>query len=380
MTPVRILHAHSTFSLGGKEARAARLMNAFGAAARHTVLSAVPGEIDARAALAPGIAAEFPSDAPALAGAPGPLRLRRLARYMRGFDLVLTYNWGAMDAVMARRLFGGPPLVHHEDGFNQDEAAGLSPRRNFYRRIALKGARRLIVPSKRLEAIAREAWRQPAERVARIPNGIAVADYAAEPAPDAIPGLAKAPGEIVVGTVAGLRAVKNLPRLVRAFAAMGVADARLVIVGSGPESERIAAEARRLGVAARVHLPGFLPDPARWIGLFDVFALSSDSEQFPISLVEAMAAGLPVVATDVGDIPDMVSPDNLPLLVHREDEAAFAAALGTLAERSDLRRALGRANRARAAAAFDEARMIARYAALYDEAIGRPGTFRPSPN
>src|SRR5690606_5785547 len=101
---VRILHCHSTFSPGGKEARAVRLMNAFGAAATHTILSAMPGRLEARAAIAPGIAAEFPGDAPPLAGRPGPGRLRALARYMRGFDLVLTYNWGAFDAVMARRL------------------------------------------------------------------------------------------------------------------------------------------------------------------------------------------------------------------------------------------------------------------------------------
>ena len=75
-----------------------------------------------------------------------------------------------------------------------------------------------------------------------------------------------------------------------------------MIVGEGPESERIAAEARARGVAARLLMPGFLADPARWIGHFDIFALSSDSEQFPISLVEAMAAGLPAVATAVGDV------------------------------------------------------------------------------
>src|SRR3546814_13453089 len=70
----------------------------------------------------------------------------------------------------------------------------------------------------------------------------------------------------------------------------------------------------------RSHLPGFLPDPAHYIGLFDIFALSSDSEQFPISLVEAMAADLPIVATAVGDIPVMVSTDNRPLIVERDDE------------------------------------------------------------
>ena len=370
---VEILHVHSTFALGGKEARAARLMNAFGASARHTVWAAT-GETSARAALASGIGAAFPEDAPPLTGSPTPLRLRRIAAAMRGFDLVLTYNWGAFDAVMARRLFGRglPPLVHHEDGFNADEAEALKPLRSSYRRLGLPAAAKLVVPSERLEAIARSVWRQPEGRVVRIPNGIPVRDYAAAPAP--IPGVEKRPDEVLVGTVAGLRPVKNLPRLVRAFAAM-TSPARLVVVGTGPESERIVAEARRLGVADRVHLPGFLPDPARWIGSLDVFALSSDSEQFPIALLEAMAAGLPAVATSVGDVSHMIAPDNAPLVVAPEDEAAFAAALDTLAQRPDLRRAIGRANREKAALCYDEAEMIARYARLYGEAIGRPDAF-----
>lgn len=372
--PVDILHVHSTFALGGKEARAVQLMNAFGTAARHTIIAAT-GETSARAALAPGIEAHFPA-APPLTGWPTPWRLAAIARAMRGFDLVLTYNWGAFDAVMARRLFGGsmrlPPLVHHEDGFNADEAEALKPRRNLYRRRGLAAAERLVVPSRRLETIARTVWRQPEARIVRIPNGIAVSGYSG--APDPIPGVERREGEVLVGTVAGLRPVKNLPRLVRAFAAM-TSPARLVIVGTGPESERIVDEARRLGVADRVHLPGFLPDPARWIGGFDIFALSSDSEQFPISLLEAMAAGLPAVATAVGDVAQMVSPDNAPLIVSPDDEAAFAAGLETLAARPDLRRAIGRANRQLAESRYDEKEMIARYARLYGEAIGRPDAF-----
>jgi glycosyltransferase involved in cell wall biosynthesis len=372
MSPVRILHAHSTFGRGGKEARAVQLMNAFGEAAAHAVISASPGELGAREALDPGIDADFPEDAPPLSGRPGLARLFRLSRYMRRFDLVLTYNWGAFDAVMARHLFGGPPLVHHEDGFNEDEAGELKTRRNLYRRLGLSAAHRLVVPSVRLETIARKAWAQPAGRVVRIANGIDTRRFAAPPC-DPIPGLGDHPGELVIGTVAGLRAVKNLPRLVRAFAAMTMKEARLVIVGAGPESERIAAEAGRLGVGDRLVMPGFLAGPARWIGRFDIFALSSDSEQFPISLVEAMAAGLPAVATAVGDVAQMVADDNKPLIVDAEDEAAFAAALDSLAERPDLRRAIGRANREKASAEFDEAGMIARYARLYEEAISRPG-------
>ena len=377
--PVRILHCHSTFALGGKEARAVQLMNAFGSAAEHVILTSMPGETAAKEGLARGIKVDFPADAPPLKGGPGLSRLFRLARYMRRFDLALTYNWGAFDAVMARYLFAKgiklPPLVHHEDGFNADEAGELKGRRNFYRRLGLSAAYRLVVPSEKLEAIARKAWGQPADRIERIANGIDLAPYAVPAAEDSIPGLERREGEIVIGTLAGLRPVKNLPRLVRAFAAMQMKDSRLVIIGQGPESERIAAQARACGVADRVLMPGFLADPARYVGRFDIFALSSDSEQFPISLVEAMAACLPAVATAVGDIPAMVSADNRPLIVDPSDEAAFAAALDSLAERPDLRRAIGRANRERAEAEFDGEKMIARYGRLYGEAIGDPDAF-----
>jgi glycosyltransferase involved in cell wall biosynthesis len=333
----------------------------------------MPGALSARTAIAREIRVDFPTDAPPLTGQPTPLRLLRLARYMRGFDLVLSYNWGGFDAVMARRLFGGPPLVHHEDGFNEDEAVGLNPRRNFYRRLGLGAAHRLVVPSERLEKIALTEWAQPRARVVRIANGIDVRRFARRNAPAAaIPGFERRKDEIIIGTLAGLRAVKNLPRLVRAFAAMQSRNARLVIIGEGPESERIAAEARRCGVADRLLLPGFVADPASVMPAFDIFALSSDSEQFPISLIEAMAAGLPIAAPAVGDVATMVSADNRPLIVGSDDEAALAAALDTLAERSDLRASIGRANLEKAAAEYDEGTMIALYAQLYGEALGDP--------
>jgi glycosyltransferase involved in cell wall biosynthesis len=373
--PVRILHAHSTFSLGGKEARGVRLMNAFGDAAEHAILSSMPGQLSARSRIDKGIHVTFPEDAPSLAGRPGLGRLHRLSRYMRGFDLVLTYNWGAFDAVMARHLFGGPPLIHHEDGFNEDEVERLKPSRNLYRRLGLSAAYRLVVPSLTLEKVARTAWGQPAARIERIANGIDVARFERPAGEDPFPGLVRREGEVVIGTLAGLRAVKNLPRLVRAFAAMPTKNARLVIVGEGPENERIVAEARRCGVADRLLLPGFLGDPAAAMAAFDIFALSSDSEQFPISVVEAMAAGLPVAATAVGDIPTIVADDNRPLVVASEDEAALAAALDTLAQRPDLRRSIGRANRQKARSDYDEKAMIGRYARLYGEAIGAPRAF-----
>ena len=370
--PLRILHCHSTFSLGGKEARAVRLMNAFGDAARHTVLSAMPDALGARDAILPGIRVDFPTTAPSLQGKPGLARYRALASYMQRFDLILTYNWGAMDAVMARRTFykDVPPLVHHEDGFNADEADKLKTERNLFRRLALPAAHTLVVPSITLETIARRTWHQPERRIQRIANGIDLGAYA-KPGKAAIPGLRKRSGEIVVGTLAGLRAVKNLARLVRVAAT--VPNVRLVIVGEGPERDVILAEAHRTGMTDRLTLPGFLANPHRLLGHFDIFALSSDSEQAPISVIEAMASGLPVVATNVGDVAAMVSDANRPAIVSRDDDTAFAAALQAMAVAEQARRDIGAANRIKAAADFDEQVMIGRYARLYEAAAGRPG-------
>jgi L-malate glycosyltransferase len=379
---IRILHLHSAFDLGGKEARAVKLMNHFGDAASHVILSAMPDALGARDAIDPAIRVEFPGDAaPALHGKPAPGRYLRLARYMQQFDLVLSYNWGSMDGVMAHRLLSPfmrlPPLIHHEDGFNEDEAVKLNWKRNAFRRLALTGAHALVVPSITLEEIALVDWNRPARKVHRIPNGIDIPRYQVRPKLDAFPGLTKRDDEVIVGTVAGLRAVKNLPRLVRAVATAGE-TVRLAIAGEGPDRAAILAEAERLGIAHRLIMPGFVKDPARYVGLFDIFALSSDSEQYPISLVEAMAAGLPALCTDVGDIRDIVTAENRSFIIGKEEEADFADALRKLARDAALRRQIGAANRALAIAEYGEDRMFARYAQLYGNAMKRADFARQS--
>jgi glycosyltransferase involved in cell wall biosynthesis len=370
--PVNILHLHSTFSLGGKEARAVRLMNAFGDHARHTIVSGMPDQLGARDAIAPGIKYEIAQDPPPLSGRPSVARFEAIARYMRRFDLVLTYNWGALDGVMARRVFGkgAPPLVHHEDGFNADEAGGLKRERNYYRRFALPAAHALVVPSEVLHHIALDRWKQPPARVHRIVNGIAVAAYAGAPEPTAIPGFKRKPGEIVVGTLAGLREVKDLPLLVRAIGGCS-SRIRLVIVGEGPERETILDTAENMGLEDALVLPGFLSAPHKFVGLFDIMAMSSKSEQFPIAVLEGMAAGLPIVSTAVGDVPRMVSVENAPFIVAQAGEVPLRDAIELLARDAGLRARIGAANRAKAAAEYDETMMIQRYAGLYEAAMGR---------
>lgn len=373
--PPRLLHVHGSFSLGGKEARAVRLMNLWGDRAHHSIVSAAPHLMSARDAIGTGLTVDFP-DAPPLAGKLGLKRFKAIARFLSGYDLILSYNWGAMDAVMAHRIHAGslqlPPLIHHEDGFNADEANGLKPQRNLYRRVALQRAHALVIPSIRLDVIARKVWRQPEAKIHLIRNGIDTARYAQPSDPGAIPALNRTPGKLLAGTLAGLRAVKNIPRLVRAIAPHRD-RLQLVIVGEGPERDAILAEARSHGLDD-ICMAGFMPEPWRFMGLFDMFALSSDSEQFPISLVEAMAAGLPVASMDVGDVANMVAPENRALVV--PDEAALAAALGMLAADQALRQRLGEANRHRAQRDFTEAAMVDAYASLYGQALSSPHILR----
>jgi glycosyltransferase involved in cell wall biosynthesis len=147
---------------------------------------------------------------------------------------------------------------------------------------------------------------------------------------------------------------------------------QLVILGDGPERGAIEDEALRLDCETRVHLPGHVADPAAAIGLFDLFALSSDSEQAPLSVIEAMAAGLAVASPAVGDVMAMVSPENAALITPPGDDVALGAALARLGADQALRERIGAANRERAVTEFDEAAMVARYAGLYGAAMGLP--------
>lgn len=371
---MRILHLHSSFHAGGKELRCAQLINAFGPSIEHDIVSAVPDALGAKVAISPRAKVRYPTDFPSLQGKPLPRRIERIAKAMQGYDLVLTYNWGAMDAVMAHTLLGPrmglPPLVHHEDGFNQDEAVKLKTSRNWYRRLALAHAEALVVPSRQLEQVALTAWAQPPAKIHRIANGIQTSAYGKKARRDALPRVIKHDTESWLGTMAGLRAVKNLPRLVRAFSHLPD-HWQLVILGEGPERDVILSEAVALDVGHRVHLPGFVADPAKVIGLFDLFALSSHSEQFPISVVEAMAAGLAVVSTDVGDIAGMVSDANRPYIIAPGQGGDYIDALEELALDSVGRRKVGEANRAKARAEYDEASMVAAYRHVYAKAMNR---------
>ncbi len=350
----RIAWVFPGFGVGGAQVRFAALANRFGDACAHDVVS-LNGDLGCREKLLTGLDVRFP-EAGHRAGrmTASVLQARRVLLALRP-DLVVTSNWGSIEWAIGARLAGLPHL-HTEDGFGPEEGARQIGRRVLTRRIALRGSR-IVLPSRTLLRIAGETWRLPLNRLAYIPNGIDLARFAGA-APARLP-----PGEgLVIGTVAALRPEKNIARLLQAFAGLrATRPARLVIVGDGPERSALQGLAGSLEIADDVFFAGHSTCAESWLAAFDIFALSSDTEQMPLSLLEAMACGLPCVCTDVGDVRDMVSDANRDF-VTRGDHRALAEALARLVQAD--RAAIGLANRTKAAAAYDQETMFGAYAEL----------------
>jgi glycosyltransferase involved in cell wall biosynthesis len=196
-----------------------------------------------------------------------------------------------------------------------------------------------------------------------VPNGVDAARFCLL-ARDNAPGFTRRRDELVVGTVAPLRPEKNVGRLLRVFARLDPSlAARLLVAGDGVEYEPLGRLAAELGIAERVVFTGRVA-PEDVLGSVDIFALSSDTEQMPNALLEAMAASLPVAAVDVGDVKSIVCEDNREFIVPRDDGAAFAAAITRLLRDLDKRRALGTKNRERVVSEYSQDRMFATYSTL----------------
>lgn len=207
----------------------------------------------------------------------------------------------------------------------------------------------------------------PAEKVTLIYNGIEL---------PAVPGVSRqaaramlglSPGDTVLGMVSRLDPAKGVDIAIRALPALE--NVTLTIIGDGPERAKLEALAEELRVAGRIRWAGYRPDVYSLLPAFDVFVQSSRFEGLPTTVMEAMAAGLPVVATDVGGTPEVVEDGTTGLLVPPADPATLAQAITCLLEDADLRLAMGRAGYERAVKMFSVEQMVHQTEALYDELL-----------
>ena len=207
----------------------------------------------------------------------------------------------------------------------------------------------------------------PEDRIEVVHNGI---ELGPEPARHAAADLRRRlelPGDaLVVGTVARLDPVKHLQTLVEAAAQLAHRgrQVHVLVIGDGPERDSLERETRTRGLEHAVHFLGHRDDARAWLPGMDVYVNSSISEGISLTILEAMAAGVPVVATSVGGTPEVVT-EQVGRLVPARDPSALAAALDTLANHPSLRATLGRAARARVAEHFTIEAMTARYLTMY---------------
>ncbi len=285
------------------------------------------------------------------------LELRRL-----GADVVHTHNplpliYGAP----AARLVGAT-AIHTKHGKNPGTRAT-----RMLRRAAARLVHAFVAVSDTTAGQAREQRDVSLSRLHTIPNGIRLDRY--KPDPDA---RAEARVELglgdawVVGTVGRLDDYKNQSLLVRAMAPLLSSRVRLVIIGDGESRATVESEIAALPEPRWVVMTGRRMDVPKLVHAFDVFALSSKTEGLPLVVPEAMAAGLPVVATAVGGLPSVVDEGVTGLLVPVEDKA-LSRALAQLEGDRDGARAMGVKAREVALARYSHDRMVDDYLALYGQ-------------
>lgn len=369
--PILILHVFPTFAVGGIQVCMTAVINHMEGDFQHIIL-ALDGDYACLKRLSNTVKVETLESKISLKGPIKDLLRRRGILHRIQPDLLMTYNWGAIDWAFANTIFPICRHIHAEHGFGLEESDRQFPRRVLFRRLALARTWRLIVPSETLVRTATNKWRLPSQKIVLIPNGVDCARF--DPSSNVVDasGDRRSPSTLVVGALGPLRPEKNLNFLLETIAALTARlDLRLKIIGKGPEENALRKRAADLGIADRVTFTGHSENVADELASLDVFVLTSKTEQMPIGVLQAMAAGKIIVAPDVGDMKIMVSPDNRPLITPRDDLGAFVTALERSLANSEFRMRAGAANRAYVQKYYTQKRMVEAYEALIAESVNK---------
>ncbi|MBR0568569.1 TIGR03088 family PEP-CTERM/XrtA system glycosyltransferase [Azoarcus sp. L1K30] len=368
-----IMHVVYRFDVGGLENGVVNLINHLDSECfRHVVVAMTKCDTAFCDRIASSKVEFFDLDKPPGHGVKLYAKLHSLISELQP-TIVHTRNLAALEAVVPAWLAGVPIRLHGEHGWDVSDPDGKRFKYRLIRRLYRPFVSCYVALSGQLEDYLRDGVGVQASRITRICNGVDTARF--HPGRDGRSMLEGSPfnmsGLIVLGTVGRLQAVKDQANLVHAFARVLQRAPqlsprlRLMIVGDGPLRAQLVAEVTRTGLEAHVWFAGARDDIPNVMRAMDLFVLPSRAEGISNTILEAMASGLPVIATDVGGCGELVVPADNGALVPANDSEALAQAIIDYVERPAQIRAHGIASRERAVSRFSIQSMVAAYHELY---------------
>ena len=371
-----IVHVVYSFSVGGLENVIVQLINRLPADRfEHVVLSLTTISDFKNRITQPGVRFIELHKPPGHAVALYPKIYRLLCEIKP--DVVHSCNLAALEMAPLSWLARVPLRIHAEHGWDAHDPQGKNPRYQRLRRAYKPFVSHYVAVSKDLDDYLEQAIGVPQSRRSLIANGVDTQVFSpAQAVPATVPGCPFVPGEHwLLGTVGRLQTVKNQPLLARAFVRLlqdhpeAAARMRLVVVGEGPlraEIETLLADAN---VSHLAWLAGARDDVADVLRMLNCFVLPSQAEGTSCTLQEAMACGLPVVATAVGGTPDLLDHGKSGVLVASDDEAAMATAIwGMYTDPANTLR-LAQTARDRALQGFGLDAMVHSYETLFSDRL-----------
>ena len=296
------------------------------------------------------------------------IKLYKVLKRLRP-DVVHTRNMTSIEAQIPAFFSGVKVRVHGEHGWDVSDPQGKNKKYQWIRKICSMFIHRFIPLSKELECYLNEVIHIPSKKITRICNGVDVLAFSPKNKNTMqVLGGEKVKNKVVIGYVGRMERIKNPENLVKAFIQLhkkNIKDIFLVMIGEGRELTTV----KNLLVAEQLTeqcwLPGDCKNVAELLQNFDIFCLPSKAEGISNTLLEAMATGLPVVATKVGGNADIVLEDKTALLVDSDDTDALANALERYVKNKELRIKHGKAGRQRIENSLSLQQMVLNYQTMY---------------
>ncbi len=358
MTPtrssVRIGYFTDASDYAGAEIALANLLLSLGPHVQATVIGNSPEIVERLAAVRPGSATVVVERARGAHDLPGLLRYRRALDASSIEILQANLNWmpSCREALLAARTLPRLRVIAVE----HLPLDGVGLRSQLVKRLTAQGLSAHVAVGDAAARLVEQASKVASGSVLTIHNGVVDHGIVAHDGPESDP--------VVFGCLARLDPVKGIDVLLDALAR--VPDVRVEVAGEGAERAGLVARAHELGLDARFMLHEWTDDPGALLGTWDAFVLASRAEGFPLSILEAMLAGLPVIATDVGSVREAVIDGVTGFVVPPDDVDALAGAMALVGKDRALRRTMGAAGRQRALEHFSLQAMASAYEDLYE--------------